>query len=215
MPSPEHTDSRRVRRKIHPATASVEELLTHLATAPASGLSPKEAARSLNASAARPLYAARARSFADCVKTVSRAPALWLLVAVALVSLFFDRVALGLVCLLFGVGNTALSAFFLYRASAVDAAMSAYDAPLCRVLRGRRICRVGASELVKGDIILFYPGDMIPADCRLLRTDGFAVSEREIDTDPARPSHRLEKDADATPESVGSFRLSPVNMVFA
>lgn len=215
MPSPEQTDSRRVRRKINPATASVEELLTHLATDPASGLSPKEAERRLNASAAKPLYAARARSFADCVKTVSREPALWLLVAVALVSLFFDRVALGLVCLLFGVGNTALSAFFLYRASAVDAAMSAYDAPLCRVLRGRRICRVGASELVRGDILLLYPGDMIPADCRLLRTDGLTVSEREIDTDPARPSHRLEKDADATPESAGSFRLSPVNMVFA
>ena len=76
--------------------------------------------------------------------------------------------ALGLVCLLFGVGNTALSAFFLYRSSAVDAALAAYDAPVSRVLRGRRICRVGASELVRGDIILFYPGDMIPADCRLL-----------------------------------------------
>ena len=215
MSSTEQPRDRRVRRKINPATASVEELLTHLATDPAAGLSPKEAERRLNASAAKPLYATHARSFADCVKAVSREPALWLLLAVSLISLFFDRVTLGLVCLLLGLGNTALSAFFLYRASAVDAAMAAYDAPLCRVLRGRRICRVGASELVRGDILLLYPGDMIPADCRLLRTDGLVVSEREIDTDPARPSHRLEKDATATPESVGSFRLSPVNMVFA
>ena len=215
MSTPEQSRDRKVRRRINPATASVEELLTHLATDPASGLSPKEAERRLTASAAKPLYRAPARSFADCVKAVVREPALWLLLTVSLISLFFDRVTLGLVCLALGVGNTALSAFFLHRSAKVDAAMAAYDAPLCRVLRGRRVCRVGASELVRGDILLFYPGDMIPADCRLLRTDGFVVSEREIDTDPHRPSHRLEKDAAATPESAGSFRLSPVNMVFA
>ena len=93
--------------------------------------------------------------------------------------------------------------------------MAAYDAPVSRVLRGRRICRVGASELVRGDILLFHPGDMVPADCRLLRTDDFVVSEREIGTAPDRPSHRLEKDAAALPDTVGNFRLSPVNMVFA
>ena len=213
--STEQSRDRKVRRRINPATASVEELLTHLATDPASGLSLKEAERRLAASSAKPLYRPPSRSYADCVKSVVREPSLWLLLAVALISLFFDRVALGLVCLTLGAGNTALSAYFLYRSAAVDAAMAAYDAPLCRVLRGRRICRVGASELVRGDIILFYPGDMIPADCRLLRTAGLVVSEREIDTDPARPAHRLEKDASAEPESVGCFRISPANMVFA
>ena len=215
MPSSEQADSRRVRRKINPATASVEDLLAHLATDPAAGLSPKEAERRLSASGVKPLYRTPARPFADCVKAVVKEPALWLLLAVSLISLFFDRVALGLVCLVLGAGNTALSAFFLYRSSAVDAALAAYDAPVSRVLRGRRICRVGASELVRGDIILFYPGDMIPADCRLLRTDGFVVSEREISADPSRPACRLEKDAYASPETAGSFRISPVNMVFA
>ena len=215
MPSSEQADSRRVRRKINPATASVEDLLAHLATDPAAGLSPKEAERRLSASGVKPLYRTPARPFADCVKAVVKEPTLWLLLAVSLISLFFDRVALGLVCLALGAGNTALSAFFLYRSSAVDAALAAYDAPVSRVLRGRRICRVGASELVRGDIILFYPGDMIPADCRLLRTDGFVVSEREISADPSRPACRLEKDAYASPETAGSFRISPVNMVFA
>lgn len=43
MSSNQQPRDRRVRRKINPATASVEELLTHLATDPAAGLSPKEA----------------------------------------------------------------------------------------------------------------------------------------------------------------------------
>lgn len=215
MPSPEQTDSRRVRRKINPATAPIEELLSHLATDPASGLTQKEAERRLAASAVKPLYSAPARGFAACLKKVAKEPALWLILAVAVISLFFDRVALGLVCLLLAGGNTALSAFFLWRSDRADAALAAYDAPLCRVLRGRRIHRVGASELVRGDILLFYPGDMIPADCRLLRTDDFTVTEREISTDPDRPSSLLRKDAAAIPASSGSFRLSPENMVFA
>lgn len=205
----------KVRRRINPATATVEEVLTHLATDPASGLSHKEAERRLAASMTGPLYRTRPRSLATCVRTVLREPALWLLLAVSVICLFFDRVFLGLVCLLLGLGQTALSAAFLHRSDSVDAVMAAYDAPVSRVLRGRRICRVGASELVRGDILLLHPGDMVPADCRLLRTDGFVVSEREIDTTPDRPSHRLEKDAAALPDTVGNFRLSPVNMVFA
>lgn len=215
MPSPESGRDRKVRRKINPATASPEELLSHLATDPSSGLSPKEAARRLAASSAKPLYRAPARLFRVCLKKVLRDPALWLMLAVSVISLFFDRAALGLVCLLLAGGNAVLCAFFLWRADRVDAAFAAYDAPLCRVLRGRRVHRVGASGIVRGDILVFYPGDMIPADCRLLRTDDFAVSEREISTDPDRLSVRLDKDANATPDSAGNYRVSPVNMVFA
>ena len=211
----EQGDARKVRRRINPATASVEDLLTHLATDPSSGLSHKEAERRLSASTASPLYRPRTVSFGRCIKTVSKEPALWLLLAVSLISLFFDRVTLGLVCLILGLGNTVLSAIFLHRSASVDAAMSVYDAPVSRVLRGRRICRVGASELVRGDILLLHPGDMVPADCRLLRSEDLVVTEREIDTDPSRPSRRLEKDASATPDGVGNFRISPVNMVFA
>lgn len=215
MSSTEHPRGRKVRRRINPATASLEELLSHLAVDPSSGLSRKEAERRLSASAAGPLYRASARPFHACLKKVLRDPALWLLLAVAAISLFFDRVALGLVCLLLAGGNAVLCGFFLWRADRIDASFAAYDAPLCRVLRGRRIHRVGASEIVRGDILVFYPGDMIPADCRLLRTDDFTVSEREISTDPDRPSVSLTKDAGATPESAGNFRFSPVNMVFA
>ena len=77
MPSSEQADSRRVRRKINPATASVEDLLAHLATDPAAGLSPKEAERRLSASGVKPLYRTPARPFADCVKAVVKEPAIF------------------------------------------------------------------------------------------------------------------------------------------
>ncbi len=215
MPSPEQNRDRKVRRKINPATAPTEELLTHLATDPSSGLTQKEAERRLAASAAKPLYRTPARRYPDCLKRVIREPALWLLLSVAVISLFFDRVALGLVCLILAGGNTALSAFFLWRSDRTDAALAAYDAPVCRVLRGRRIQRVSASDIVRGDILIFRAGDLIPADCRLLRADGFAVTEREISGAHDRPAVLLEKDAGAIPETAGNYRYSPANMVFA
>ncbi len=216
MSSSASQPNRKAHRRIHPATCSVEELLRHLATDPAAGLSPKEAARRQANSTASPLYRTTARRFSECLKRTCREVALWLLLAVALTALFFDRVTLGLVCLILAGGHAVLCAWFLYRADRVDAAMQAYDAPLCRVMRGRRVHRVGANELVKGDILFLYAGDMVPADCRLLRSDALVVRERELNAaDRERPAVRLAKDARATPESTGSYRLSPVNMVFA
>ncbi len=207
---------RTVRRKINPATCSEEELLAHLATDPVVGLSPKEAARRRDHSVAAPLFKTTARPYLACLKASMREPALWLFLGVALISLFFDRVALGLLCLILGGGHAALCAHFRYRAERLDAAMqAAYDAPLCRVRRGRRIMRLGADELVRGDILLLYKGDLVPADCRLLSCRGLTVSEREIDGASDRPVHTLCKDPSALPEQGGNFRVSPPNMVFA
>ena len=199
-----------------PHRVPTSELLERLSTDPASGLSLKEAERRLTNSTASPLFRKKPRRYAECVRQTIREPALLLMIAVAFIALFFDRVALGGFCLLLTLGNTALCAYFLYRADRIDAAMLAYDTPLCRVLRGRRVLRVTADGLVAGDIILLRAGDVIPADCRLLRTDGFAVLERELDaSDPRRAPVRLEKDANLFPEASEGLRLSPVNMVYA
>ncbi len=215
MPTPPPAEP--TRRRPDPATAPLDELLAHLATDPTVGLTPKEAARRCAHSTATPLYATTARRPSACFGRVLREPVLWMLVAVSLIALFFDRVALGLVCLLLAGGHAVLCALFCRRADRIDAVMqTAYDAPLSRVLRTRRVRRVGASDVVRGDILLFYPGDLIPADCRLIRTEHFSVSERAIDGgDQSRPVTRLEKDAEATSEAAENRRYSPANMVYA
>ncbi len=215
MPSPAPDSGKRVHRKINPATSPVEELLAHLATDPATGLSQREAERRLDHATTTPLFGINSRRFSEHIKRALREPSLWILRSVAIISLFFDRVGLGLVCLLLSIGHTFLCAYLSWRADRVDAAMQqAYDAPMPRVLRGRRPRRIGANSLVRGDILLLHAGDMVPADCRLLRTDDFVVTEWEIHSEGG-PAVRLEKDANATPETTGNFRISPVNMVFA
>ncbi len=199
-----------------PHLTPIPDLLTRLGTDATTGLSPKEAAKRRESSTASPLFRQRPRRYADCVKQTVREPAFWMLVFVAFISLFFDRVALGLFCLLLSAGHMALNACFLWRADHTDFAMAVYDAPLCRVLRGRRLLRIPADEVVPGDILRIHSGDIIPADCRLLTTEGFAVLERELDaSNPRRAPVRLEKDADGYAEAGDGLRLSPVNMVYA
>lgn len=215
MPTAATDKTKKVRRKINPATCTPEELLSHLAVDPAQGLSHSEAAKRRTHSTATPLYCTTALPYSAHLKRVLREPALWMLLAVAVMSMFFNRIFLGIVCFILAGGHAALCAYLSWRAHRVDAAMQTYDAPLCRVRRGSRLYRVDANHLVRGDILYLHPGDMIPADCRLLYTEGFVVSEREIDASADRPSQRLNKDAKATPDTTGNFRLSPINMVFA
>lgn len=199
-----------------PHLTPISDLLTRLGTDASTGLSPKEAAKRRESSTASPLFRQKPRRYADCVKQTVREPAFWLLVSVAFISLFFDRIALGLCCLLLSAGHAALSAYILLRADHTDFVMAVYDTPLCRVLRGRRLLRIPADEVVPGDIIRIHSGDIIPADCRLLTTEGFSVLERELDaSNPRRAPVRLDKDADGYAEAGDGLRFSPVNMVYA
>ncbi len=212
MSSPDPKSSRR----INPATADREALLAHLGTDPDAGLSPGEAERRRLSRRAAPLYGTAIPRVSDHIKRLLRDPVLWLLLAVSVIALFFDRIPLGLLCLLLTAGHTTLCICLDRRAARVDAAMQRLDAPLSRVLRGGRVLRLGEAGLVRGDILLLYPGDMVPADCRLLDTRDFAVSERPIDaTDPDRPAIRLEKNAATTPEDPRAGQLSPPNMAYA
>ncbi len=212
-PSTEQTAERR----FDPVTASEEVLLSHFATDPERGLRGREADRRRDRSGALPLFATTARTFPRCLRATLREPILWIMLALSVIALCFDRMEMGFVCLALTVAHTLLCAYLLFCAERVDGTMQrAYDAPSPRVLRSGRVCRVGAEAVVPGDILLIYPGDLIPADCRLLRTEHFAVRERALDAgDPDRPSVCLDKDATHVPTSAEDPRFSPPNMAYA
>ena len=200
--------------RVHPARSSPEALAEHLGVDLDSGLSPKEVTRRLEAEQPRPLFVKDGRRMRDCLKMAFREPVLWILLAVSVVALFFDRVALGVSCLLLVLLNGGICAWAHHYAERVDMAMQTYDAPLSRVLRNRRVWRVPAEGIVRGDVILLYPGDIVPADVRLLSSNDLAVSEYALDGDGRGERLFLPKDAAATPDQMPR-RHSPDNMVFA
>ena len=203
-------------RRIDPAATTAAELISHLGVDPTQGLSPKEAERRLSVSTARSLFVKPPKGLADCLKQVFKEPALWMLLAVSVIALFFDRVLLGSVCTLLTLGHAVLCGILYARTQRMEAAMAAYDAPLCRVLRGGHVLRVGGDGLVKGDILLLYPGDIVSADCRLLRASELVVLERELDaSDASKPPRLLYKRAADGIDGGEDPRISPANMVYA
>ncbi len=209
MPQQTHAGGR-----VHPARSSIEEMSAHLGTDVDRGLTPGEAAKRLEKGKCRPLFRRDSLPLSACLKQSFREPVLWILLAVSVVALFFDRVAVGLSCILLALVNGVICAWAHRYAEQIDKAMQIYDVPFTRVLRGGRVVRVPADGVVPGDVILLYPGDVVPADVRLLMASDVVVTERPLDGDDSRQPLRLTKNAEILPTEMPRLH-SPENMIFA
>lgn len=209
MPQPTKATER-----IHVAYSTIDDLACHLGTDLDRGLSPKEAARRRAEGDPHPLFRREGKSLSACLKLAFREPVLWILLAVSVIAIFFDRIAVGLTCMILTLFNGFLCAWAHHYAERVDMAMQTYDAPLTRVLRNGRILRVPADGIVRGDVILLYPGDIVPADARLLMSSDLVVAEYALDDDQRTEKLVFPKNAAASPAAIPR-RHSPENMIFA
>lgn len=76
--------------------------------------------------------------------------------------------------------NAVIGASQEQRASGALEALKELTAPNAKVIRGGRLVRIQASELVPGDIVLLEQGDIVPADARLLNVTGLEVEESAL-----------------------------------
>lgn len=109
-----------------------------------------------------------------------KSPFIYLLLGVACVSFFlqnhFDAIViLCVVCL-----NTFFGFFQEYRASKALAFLKHYIFFTSKVLRNGKEVELQSKELVPGDIIVFYPGDIIPADVRFIEDQNLTVDESAL-----------------------------------
>ncbi len=75
------------------------------------------------------------------------------------------------------LASVALRAFLSFRADRPLKRFDALSVPTAEVIRGGMTQRLPASQLVPGDLILLNVGDRIPADARLLESDGLRCDE--------------------------------------
>ncbi|MGH8946020.1 MAG: cation-translocating P-type ATPase, partial [Acidimicrobiia bacterium] len=84
-----------------------------------------------------------------------------------------DAVAILTIVLL----NAAIGAIQEGRAARALAALRTMEAPSAAVVRGGRVKRVPARDLVPGDLVLLSEGDRVPADLELLESEVLEVDE--------------------------------------
>jgi len=86
-----------------------------------------------------------------------------------------------------------------YRAERAVEALRSAAAPTARVRRDSEVDEIPAARLVPGDVVLLRVGDVVPADLRLLRTEGLAFDRSALTGESLPEPGRTEPDPAETP----------------
>ena len=169
-----------LRGALQPYAESWEDVLRHLESDRARGLSEAEAAKRLSKHGYNELeqpppvspLKRLLRQFSDLV--------VWILIVAAVISGAVGEWADSLAILSIVLLNGIIGFLQEGKAERALAALQKLSAPMARVVRGGELRSVPARELVLGDRIELEAGDSIPADARLLECFGFRVEEAAL-----------------------------------
>ncbi len=144
------------------------------------GLTPPEAARRLADHGPNALPARPGRGSGLLLLDQFRGPLPALLaVAAAVMALLGEAVDAIAVAAILAV-NGLLGWHQERRAADALGALRRLAAPTARVLRGGATAVIAAADLVPGDLVILEPGDRVPADLRLLRTERLSTVEAAL-----------------------------------
>jgi P-type Ca2+ transporter type 2C len=165
------------------------QALTRLASS-ADGISSEEAARRLREQGPNLIPEGRRRSALSMLVGQFADVMILILLCAALVSGFIgepqDTIAILVIVLL----NATIGTVQELRAEQAVAALRKMAAPEALVMRDGGPCRLPASGLVAGDIVLLEAGSLVPADLRLLEIEELQVDESMLTGE----SHPVSKD---------------------
>ncbi len=109
-----------------------------------------------------------------------QSPFMYLYLLIALILLVMQEYG-NFIIILLCVLVTVITGFLQeYRACMGLESLQRYLKPIARVLRNGTLVNISSKELVPGDVIFLEPGDIIPADARLIKTDDLTIDESSI-----------------------------------
>jgi Ca2+-transporting ATPase len=152
-------------------------LLTHLDITSINGLSEKEASVRLSSEGYNELPSSTQRSIFDIAFEVAREPMFLLLVACGVIYLFLGDLQEAIMLLGFVFVVVGIT---LYQERKTERALEALrdlSSPRALVIRDGKQKRIAGREVVRGDIIVLFEGDRVPADAVLLSCINFSIDE--------------------------------------
>jgi Ca2+-transporting ATPase len=159
----------------------------------ANGLPQAEAQRRLAEHGRNAIPVGRRRSVLEMFAAQFRDFMIVILLVAAAISGFIgeppDTIAILVIVLINAVISTVQEA----RAEGAVAALRAMAAPDARALRDGRLVTVATAVLVPGDVVVIEAGNIIPADLRLMESEGLQVDESALTGESAT----VEKKTDA------------------
>lgn len=155
---------------------SIEETLKALDVTPESGLSYEEAAFRGETSSDK----GEGVSFLKLALAAFSRPSVWLLLVAAALSALLDGLLSAGLILAVIVINAVMSAARKRRGLELINRSVHPTVTHAVVLRGGAKMRVSSDELVVGDIVSIKPGRVVPADLRLISSEGLVVDESAL-----------------------------------
>lgn len=147
----------------------------------AMGLPAQEAARRLKVDGANVLRGPSSPSVARILWHQLSDFMVIVLLAAALLSASIRDYKAAVVLLVVVFTNTVIGFFQEWKAERLLMALQGtFTATLAAVVRDGRICAVRGADLARGDIVLLQEGQIVPADLRLLETNGLLVDEASL-----------------------------------
>ena len=135
-------------------------------------------------------------------------PLILILVVAMGISLMLRELGDAIIIVTVVVLNAAVGIIQEGKAGKAVEALKKISSPQAVVVREGERMKIPAEDLVQGDIVLLEAGNMIPADLRLIETQGVCVEESTL-TGESEP---VEKDADYIAETTGDS--SSANMAY-
>ncbi len=154
---------------------SIKETLKSLDVNPETGLSQQEASFRLSGNDSEDGV-----SFFKIALSRITKPSVWLLLVAAALSLLFDGYISSLLIVASMLINVVFSSEVRRRALRKISGSVTPTVTHAIVLRNNSKMRISSDDLVVGDIVFLKPGRVVPADLRLIYTDGLVIDETAL-----------------------------------
>ncbi|WP_189337103.1 cation-translocating P-type ATPase [Flavobacterium laiguense] len=104
-------------------------------------------------------------------------PLVLILIVASLVAYYLGQPRDGSILLIIVILNSLIGFYQEWKAENILASLKKLIVNKCTVVREGKTIEIFAEDLVPGDLVKLYEGDGVPADIRLLYSNGFAVNE--------------------------------------
>ncbi|MBO4229685.1 MAG: cation-transporting P-type ATPase [Clostridia bacterium] len=190
---------------------SMDAVVKRLKTDSQKGLDRKTVKELLRKNGQNLLYPVSKVTFYHLLRSITMDYTSYLLLITSIIAAVFEETSDAWILVILVVLNLVASLLIYTKSQKILEGMDRYTLPVVRVIREGRLYLVDQKVLAQGDLICLSAGDIVPADARLVSSEGLVANEADLF---GRGYDRQEKDPSAVyHETVLPNRQK--NMVFA
>lgn len=132
----------------------------------------------------------------------SKSPILYLFVAIAILSFIVDEKSNAFIIMLCVLVNIGFGFYQEYRAQENVRNLKRHLVSYEQVMRDGKRSMVPVMELVPGDIVYLYPGDIVPADLRIVQEEGLMIDESMLTGESEPVKKVMNMPAEQAPDTI-------------